>query len=63
VLFVAPADSPDGGCVALQLASQRLDALAGRDAQKNPGMLDLEPRLRATVSKRFEDGDIIDIER
>jgi hypothetical protein len=47
----------------LQLASQRLDALAGRDAQEDPGMLDLEPRSRAAASKRLEDGDIIGIER
>jgi hypothetical protein len=47
----------------LHLASQRLDALAGRDAQENPGMLDLEPRSRAAASKRFKDGGIIGIER
>jgi hypothetical protein len=62
VLFVASADSPDRGRVALQLASQGLDALAGRDAQEHPGMLDLEPGSRAAARKRLEDADIIGIE-
>jgi hypothetical protein len=46
----------------LQLASQGLDALAGRDAQEHPGMLDLEPGSRAAARKRLEDADIIGIE-
>jgi hypothetical protein len=47
----------------LQLASQHLDALAGRDAQEDPGMLNLEPRSRAAAGQRLEDGDIIGFER
>jgi hypothetical protein len=62
VLFIAAADSPDRGRVALQLAGQCLDTLAGGDAQQDPGMLDLQPRSRAAASQRLEDGDIIDIE-
>jgi hypothetical protein len=63
VPFVASADAPDGGRIALQLLSQRLDALAGRHAQEDPGMLDLEPRSRAAARKPLQDGDIIGIER
>jgi hypothetical protein len=47
----------------LQLASQRLDALPGRDAQEDAGMLDLEPGPRAAARKRLQDGEIIGIER
>jgi hypothetical protein len=47
----------------LQLASQRLDALPTRNAQKDPRMLDLKPRSGATARERFKDGDIIGIER
>src|SRR5438876_10807457 len=45
VLFIAAADAPDRGRVALHLAGQCLDPLAGSDPQEDSGMLDLEPRL------------------
>ena len=62
VLFVAAADAPDRGRVALQRAGHCLHTLAGRDAEQNPGMLDLEPRSRPAASKRLEDGDVIGTE-
>jgi hypothetical protein len=47
----------------LHLHGQRLDALPGSHAQKNAGVLDLEPRARATVGNHLKDGDIIGSER
>jgi hypothetical protein len=47
----------------LHLHGKRLDALPGGHAQKNAGMLDLEPGARATAGNHLKDGNIIGSER
>src|SRR5437588_11286219 len=48
-LLIATTDTPNGGPVALQLAGYRLHPLPAPNRQENACMLDLEPRLRATM--------------
>jgi hypothetical protein len=54
LLFVAATQPPDGHLVTLHLDGNRLDALPGPNRQENPGMLNLEPRLRATSGDIFQ---------
>jgi hypothetical protein len=55
VLFIAPADAPDGGAIALHLPGQGLDALPSGRAQKDAGMLNSEPGERATACNYLKD--------
>ena len=48
VLFIAATDSPDGCRIALHLDGHGLDPLPSPNGQEDAGVLDLEPRLRAT---------------
>ena len=57
-LFVAAADPPHSGTVALQAGGQGFDTLPGGDGQDDAGMLDLKPSQVATASHGLEDGDV-----
>jgi hypothetical protein len=54
-LLVAPADSPDGGAMALQARCDIVDGLAPGDSQDDAGMLDLEPRQATTAGNGLQD--------
>jgi len=57
-LRVTAADPPDGGAVAFQPSSDRLDRFPGSDSENDPGMLDLEPSQSATVRHGLQDRGI-----
>src|SRR5689334_7450934 len=57
-LLVAPADSPDGGRIALQAGGQRVDRFARGDGENDTGMLDLEPSQVPGTGHGLEDRDV-----
>jgi len=52
-VLVAAADPPDGGPVAPQAVSDRLDRLAASDGQDDAGVLDLVEAQASAVGHRF----------
>jgi hypothetical protein len=50
-VFVTATNSPDGGSIAFQSCSDRLDRFATGDGQHDPGVLHLEPSQAAVVSQ------------
>lgn len=58
VLFVAAADTPDGGGVALPACGDGMDRFAGGHGQDDPGPLDLEERQRALACQALQMGEV-----
>jgi hypothetical protein len=54
-LLVAATDPPDGGRVTLQAGGHRVDRLAARDRQDDPGVLYLEPSQVPGAGDGLED--------
>jgi hypothetical protein len=55
-LLVTAADTPDGGAVTLQTASDHLDRFSGSNGEYDPGVLDLVEGQASAVGHRLQDG-------
>jgi hypothetical protein len=57
-LLIAPADSPDGGSIALQALGEIAHTHAIGNGQDDPRVLHLEPRQAAAMGDELQDGAI-----
>jgi len=56
--IVMPADTPDGGSIALQAVGEIAHTPAGGNRQNDPGMLHLEPGQAAVMCEELQERPI-----